>query len=323
MNCKNTTRREFLKAVAGSSLLMALPMSWGCQQTQGVAVSLVKDPDDSYALKRALQLVGGLSFLKPGDSVLLKPAINSCNPFPATTSPFIISELITILKDRGAGDIFVGDLSPTLRDTMHCMQETGIYQAVIDSGAQMVAFEDEDMVHVQPELAVHWPQGFSVPSLFNKVDHIISLPRFSTHGLAGYSMGIKNFVGAISYDERIFLHITPDFFPCIAEIPLCTDKIRLSILDARKGFSHGGPDTGTLITPGIIMASKNLVAADTVGLALLKTIGTTSNLMNRRVWDDPVIKRSVEVLSPSLRLESMDLRSEGIENIDAIREQLL
>jgi len=323
MNCKEKTRREFLKVVAGSSLLMTLPISWGCPRTQRIAVSLVKDPDDSYTLKRALEMVGGLDFLKPGDSVFLKPAINSYNPFPATTSPLIISELIALLKDKGAGDIFVGDLSPFTQDTMYCMQQTGIYQATIDGGAQIVEFEDEDMVHVKPELAIHWPDGFSIPTLFNKVDHIIALPRLSTHGLAGFSMGLKIFVGAIHFEKRIFMHMSSDFLKCIAEIALCTDKIRLSILDARQGFSHGGPDTGTLITPGIIMASKSLVAADAVGLALLKTIGTAPSLMNTRVWDQPTIKRGVEVYSPSLSLATMDLRWEGIENIDDIKEQLV
>jgi uncharacterized protein (DUF362 family) len=71
------------------------------------------------------------------------------------------------------------------------------------------------------------------------------------------------------------------------------------------------------------MASKSLVAADTVGVALLKTIGTISKLMDTRVWDQPTIKRAVEVYSPSLSLETMDIRGEGVENIEDIKEQLL
>lgn len=324
MKCnREITRREFFKVVAGSSLLMTLPMSGGCPGLKGVTVSLVKDPDDSYALKRAIEMVGGLDFLKPGDSVLLKPAINSSNPFPATTSPLIVSELISLLKDKRVGDIFLGDRSPVVRDTMYCMQETGIYQAAIDGGAEVVVFEDDDMVHVEPELAIHWPEGFSIPHLFNQVDHIIALPRLSTHLMSGFTMGLKIFVGAIPPDERWQMHLSSDFLKCLAEIALCTDKIRLSILDARQGFSEGGPDEGTSITPGIIIASKNLVAADAVGLALLKTIGTTSELMNTRVWEHPTIERGVEVFHPSLTLETMDLRWENIENMDEIREQLL
>jgi uncharacterized protein (DUF362 family) len=320
------TRREFLKTISISPFLVSLPMNQGCFLQQPVEVSLVKDTNDSYAIKRALELIGGLDFLNIGDSVLLKLALNSSNPFPATTSPSMISELIALLKDRGAGDILVGDRSAYGRDTMYCMEETGIYQAAIDSGAEVVVFEDNDTVHVKPAGAVHWPEGFSVPRLFNQVDHIIALPRLSTHAMAGFTMGLKIFVGAIPPDERLQMHtshgLSSSFLKCLAEIALCSDKIRLSILDARQGFSKGGPDEGTLVTPGIIIASKSLVGADAVGLALLKTIGTTSQLMNMRVWDHPTIARGIEVFAPYLTLATIDLLSEGIDNMDAINEQL-
>ena len=330
MSGKIITRREFLKMMGASSLLMSLPMSAGCPLQQAVRVSLVKDSDDAYAIRRAIELAGDLDFLASGDSLLLKVALNFSDPFPATTSPLMVSELITLLKDRGAGDVFVGDRSPSWMDTMNCMEETGIYQAALDAGAEVVVFEEEDMVHVEPELAIHWPEGFSIPNLFNEVDHIISLPTLRAHRLAGFTMGVKNFVGAMPQDDRFFMHgpslsAGENFMEMIAEIPLCTDKIRLSVLDAREGWSIVGleEEYGTLITPGIVIASKSLVGADAVGLALLKSVGTTSDLMETRVWDHPVIKRAVEVYCPNLSCETMALQSEGVENIDEIKKQLL
>ena len=320
------TRREFLKTISISPFLVSLSMSQGCFLQEPVKVSLVKNASDSYALKRALELIAGLDFINIGDSVLLKIALNSSNPFPATTSPSMISELIVLLKDKGAGDILVGDRSAYGRDTMYCMEETGIYQAAIDSGAEVVVFEDSDTVHVKPSGAIHWPEGFSIPRLFNQVDHIIALPRLSTHAMAGFTMGLKIFVGAIPPDERLQMHtshgLSSAFLKCLAEIALCSDKIRLCILDARQGFSRGGPDEGTVVSPGIVLASKSLVGVDAVGLALLKTIGTTSQLMNMRVWDHPTIARGVEIFAPYLTSATMDLLSEGIDNMDAINEQL-
>ena len=181
MSSNTVTRREFLQKVSLSPLLLSLSLNPGCFLQQPVTVSLVKDTDDSYAIQRALELIGGLDFLHIGDSVLLKLALNSANPFPATTSPVLLSELITLLKDHGAGDIVVGDRSAYGRDTMYCLQETGIYQAAVDSGAEVVVFDENDTVRVKPERAIHWPDGFSVPRLFNQVDHIIALPRLSTH----------------------------------------------------------------------------------------------------------------------------------------------
>ena len=323
MDRKKTTRREFLKFLGGSSLLMMLPMSEGCLDWQGYPVSLVKSNDDSYSINRALDMIGGLDFLNSGDSVLLKLALNSPNPFPATTSPSMVAELIKLLQDRGAGDILVGDKSPSWRDTMDCMHQTGIYQAAINEGAEAVEFDDLEMVHVKPELAIHWPDGFSMPKLFNQVDHIIALPTLRTHQLAGFTMGLKIFVGVLPQDDRFSIHSSPDFLQGIAEIALCTDKIRLSILDARQGFSEDGPDQGTLINPNTIIASNNVVAADAVGLALLKSIGTTSDLMSTSVWDHPTIKRGVQIHSPSLSLETMNISWEGLDTMEEIVGQLL
>lgn len=318
-------RREFLKLVGCSSLLLALPGIEGCREEPPdttYQVSLVKDSDENYTLNKAIELVGGLDFLSQGDSVLLKLALNSPSLFPSTTSPFVVSELIGLLKDKGAGNIYVGDKSPTWRDTMNCLEETGIYQAVVDAGAEIAVFEDEDMVSVKPENAIYWPLGFSIPKLFNEVDHIITLPTLRTHALAGFTMGIKTFVGAIPQAERIGMHASLNFLEAIAEIPLCTDKIRLSLLDARQGFNSGGPDSGNLVTPGIIIASKDLVAADAAGVALLRTIGTTLSLSIGSIWDQHTIKRGIQAYSPSLSFETLEILSEGVDNIEEIRKQL-
>ena len=164
MDWRKITRREFLRIVGSSSLFMTLPLSGGCLNVRDYAVSMVKDADDAYSIRRALDLIGGLDFLKPGDSVLLKLALNSPNSFPATTSPTMVTEVIKLLKERGAGDIWVGDKSPVWRDTMDCMEKTGLYQAAVDAGAETVEFKDDDMVHVQPGHALHWPGGFFIPT---------------------------------------------------------------------------------------------------------------------------------------------------------------
>jgi hypothetical protein len=44
--------------------------------------------------------------------------------------------------------------------------------------------------------------------------------------------------------------------------------------------------------------------------------------MDMRVWDHPTIARAIEVYSPYLTPAAMDLRSEGIDTMDAIKEHL-
>ena len=318
----NLDRRTFLKLLGWSSLLITVPGTTACIDNikKPVHAALVKSSDDRYSLRRAIELIDGLDFITPGDSVLLKLALNSSNPFPATTSPFIVSELVKLLKERGAGDILVGDKSPTWQDTINCLQETGIYDAAVDAGAQIIVFEDEDMVPVKPEKAVHWPQGFSMPKIFAEIDHVIVLPTLRTHQMAGFTMGMKIFVGALPQDERFAMHNKSGaFFESIAEIALGTDKVRLSILDARQGFNSEGPDAGNLINPGIMIASKDLVAADAVGLALLKSEG--AQILNT-VWQHRTVKQGIAVHSPGLSSGTLKLITEGVDVLDAIEEQL-
>ncbi len=345
MSSDKINRREFLRLTGCSSLFLTLPIFGGCggngeetetnttntttdiipdttTYTANYTVSLVKNFDESYAINRAIELAGGLDFLSPGDSVLLKLALNSPNPFPATTSPFVVAELIRLLKERGAEKIYVGDKSPSWRDTLNCMERTGIYQAAVDNDAEPIVFEDDDMVRVKPPGATHWPTGFLMPELFNQVDHIIALPTLRTHSLADFTMGIKIFVGAMPQIYRRAIHDSIYFFERIAEIPLCTDRIRLSLLDARQGFNTEGPDSGNLITPGIIIVGKDYTSVDVAGLALLKTFESPSEPLLEDIWNHPIIKRSLQVRSPSLSSKSLQLVSEGIDNIEEIQEQL-
>jgi uncharacterized protein (DUF362 family) len=317
----NLDRRTFLKLLGWSSLMLTVPGTTACTDNikTPVQAALVKSSDDTYALNRALELIDGLDFLVPGDSVLLKLALNSSNPFPATTSPLVVSELVKLLKERGAGDILVGDKSPTWQDTINCLQKTGIYDAAVDAGAEIMVFEDKDMVPVKPEKAIHWPQGFSIPKILTEVDHIVVLPTLRTHQMAGFTMGMKIFVGALPQNDRSSMHGSRHFLESIAEIALCTDKIRLSLLDARQGFNSEGPDSGNLIKPGIVIASKDLVAADAVGLALLKAEG--AQILNT-VWQHPTIKQGIAVHSPGLSYETLKLLTEGVDVLDAIEEQL-
>ena len=349
MSSDKINRREFLKLTGCSSLFLTLPIIGGCGEqgqetetnttnsipdtaanpspdipadTTTYTVSLVKNFDDSYAINRAIELAGGLDFLSAGDSVLLKLALNSPNPFPATTSPLVVAELIRLLQEKGAGKIYVGDKSPSWRDTLNCMEKTGIYQAAVDNDAEIAVFEDNDMVHVRPSKATHWPSGFFMPELFNQVDHIIALPTLRTHSLADFTMGIKIFVGVMPQIYRRSMHDSIYFFERIAEIPLCTEKIRLSLLDAREGFNTEGPDSGNLIAPGIILAGKDYTAVDVTGLALLKTFEIPYSPLPQVIWNHPIIKRSLQVHSPNLSSQSLKLVSEGIANIKAIQEQL-
>ena len=45
-----------------------------------------------------------------------------------------------------------------------------------------------------------------VPNLLDKVDHIINVFRLSSHVWSQYTMAIKNWVGIMRPDDRVWMH---------------------------------------------------------------------------------------------------------------------
>jgi uncharacterized protein (DUF362 family) len=69
----------------------------------------------------------------------------------------------------------------------------------------------------------------------------------------------------------------------------------LIVLDGVDAFTTGGPDTGTLVHPEVILAGTDRIAVDAVGVALLRHYGTTPEVAAGAVFDLDQIKRASEL----------------------------
>ena len=65
--------------------------------------------DKAAAIREAVELAGGMPWLAPGETVLIKPALNSGGPFPCTASAVACAELVRMCLERGAARVFVAD----------------------------------------------------------------------------------------------------------------------------------------------------------------------------------------------------------------------
>ncbi len=324
---KKFSRREFLKMVSllGTTVFLGnfFPLKQRAK-TSAVLVSIARGDSMADSVRRAINLAGGLDFIKSGESVLIKPNVNSDDPHPGTTNPEVVFEVVNMVREKGAKRIIVADRSNPWWDTLKAMKKVGIYEAAVKGGAEVVVFSKGDYVKVNPENSYHWPNGFRIPRLVKQVDHIISLPVAKTHIIADFTMGIKNWVGLIPPSDRKYLHLKKkDYFASmLSEIHLAR-KPSFLVMDATKVFVSGGPSHGDIARPGLVMATSDLVANDVTGLALLKTLGTIEEIQKKSVWDQPQIKRAVElglgINSPS----EIILKTYGIPEEEKIRKQLI
>jgi len=107
------------------------------------------------------------------------------------------------------------------------------------------------------------------------VDHIISLPRFSSHMIAGYTHGHKCAVGWLRDDSRHEFHFKADsLHEKYVEVNYCSeirDRQRLTLALAEQFLLDAGPDNGTMTPadPWIVVASPHLANNDAVSVAAL------------------------------------------------------
>jgi uncharacterized protein (DUF362 family) len=207
---------------------------------------------------------------------------------------------------------------------------------------------------VKPAQATHWPDGFELAELLFAVDHVINVPVIKTHFQAWFTMSMKAFVGMSHHRSRREFHGTwkgegslfdqkrtssrrrgikkdPEqeaaelapFVNRIAELNLGITPA-LNILDGSKSFVFGGPSHGDTAEPNLVVASRDRVAADAVGVAVLKSVGTEERLQNRSVWDTPFLKHGIKIGLGIDSAAKLNLKAEGLEKeIGKIREMLV
>jgi uncharacterized protein (DUF362 family) len=111
-------------------------------------------------------------------------------------------------------------------------------------------------------------------------------------------MSLKNSVGLIakqisreSYNYMGELHSSPYQRLMIGEINKFY-PVHIVVMDATEGFSHGGPDSGSLIRPNVLLASDDRVAIDAVGVAILRYYGSTPDVMRGSIYNQEQISRA-------------------------------
>ncbi|MDI6807355.1 MAG: DUF362 domain-containing protein [Candidatus Eisenbacteria bacterium] len=285
-----------------------------------VPVGIARGKSVRESVQKAVELGGGLGFIKPGSTVLVKPNVNSDDSHPGTTNPEVLLHVLESVWGKNPKRVIVSDRSGFWGKTIEFMKKTGLYEAAIQGKAEVIPFDDGPWTEVKPASATSWKDGFRFPELPLRVDSIISIPVCKTHKFATFTMAIKNFVGFLHPDDRTSRlhksHGEPGFGTLIAELGLAVTP-KFYVMDATKVFVSGGPATGDEKKVDLIIASRDRVANDVVGLGLLKLLGTEKRIQDKSVWEQPQIKRTIEL---GLGIRSIEeLKLQGFNSPEAER----
>jgi uncharacterized protein (DUF362 family) len=316
--CPGMDRREFMKLMVALSAAAAIPSGLVSAAEKPLAsgpeakVSMAGASRGTNevglitAIRQVAEAATDFSWLSRGDSILIKPVVNSGNAYPATTNPIGLKAVIDLLKEKGAKRIIVSDMSgiehvkltpDKLRgSTRNLMKSCGLAQTVVEAGGELYYPEEEgwqSFFEDGPASGSNWKSGIMMPKIIKEVDHVVLLPRCSRHALAGATLGMKAAVGYWRTDSRLeYHHDATTFHEKTAEANTVTslkEKQRLTLTVADKIQATFGPDKGYVVVPdiGLIFASESLVAHDMISLAWLLDARLNVPADQQKMYQDP------------------------------------
>lgn len=329
-------RRRFLQNAAGlGGALLSAPLLEAANRSAGAEpvarVAFVKTTDRAAGVSRAIDLLGLNGF--KGRDLFVKPNFNSADTFPGSTHNDTLVALLRKLKNLGAGPLTIGDRSG-MGNTRGVMETKGIFKLGTEMATKVVVLDELPGEHwdviQHPEF--HWQRGFALPQAVRNAGGVVTTCCLKTHRFGGhFTLSLKNSVGLAAkhvptdpYNYMHELHSSPHQRRMIAEINTAYAP-DLVVLDGVQAFSGGGPEAGTLVNTNLILAGTDRIAIDAVGVAILRSVGTTPEVSRGPIFELEQIARAAElgvgVKSPR-QIELVTGDAQSAEYASRIREFL-
>ena len=232
--------------------------------------------------------------------VLIKPNFNTADPAPGSTHNDTLLALVDELWRMGARTISLGERS--YPPTRKVMREKGVLPLLQEKGVRIIDFDElpiRDWVEVHPRDS-HWPAGFRVARPILETECLVSTGCLKTHQHGGvFTLSLKLHVGVVptfrhGFDYMKVLHHSPWQQEMIAEInePFSPALI---LMDGVDVFVDGGPATGTRAAGNLMLAATDRVAADAVGVAVLRALGPDRGAGGIHVTEYPAGQRNIQI----------------------------
>lgn len=268
-----------------------------------------------------------------GKTVALKANYNSSDPFPASTHIDTLRAIVEGVKAQNPTSITLAERSG-MGDTGKVLEETGVMALAGELGFTAVLLDDipkEEWVKYE-RAGTHWLKGFYLAKLYHDADKIIQTCCLKTHRYGGhFTLSMKCSVGMVAkrvpggmYDYMWELHSSPYQRAMIAEIN-ANYNLDFAIMDGMKAFITGGPESGDVVEPGLMLASRDRVALDAVGVSILKLYGAKGKVGSEGVFEQDQIKRAAELgfgVRSADEIRLVPLNEEARGSVDRIEHVL-
>lgn len=241
-------------------------------------VAIVRYEKPLASVRKTVELANGLNSLSPGMKVFIKPNIvywtrtTRFHMWGVITTSRVIEDVVILLKERGVGDITIGEgmvtFNPKDRKTpFHAFESLGYNVLTRRYGVKCLNLHERPFTKVDIEKGVSL--NFNTDIL--ESDFVINIPVLKTHAQTVVSLGIKNLKGTLDLKSRKKCHSADpekNLHYMIAKLPRVIQP-GLTILDGIYTNERGPGFDGKLRRSNILAASTDMLSADMVGARIL------------------------------------------------------
>jgi len=218
------------------------------------------------SLELLLGSLGGMKrFVRPGNTVLLKPNMSFPNPpeQATTTDPRLVRGMIRHCLAAGAKKVLVAD--HPMRAVRLCLEMTGMKKACGGfPGVHLIGADREGMYREVNLKNTNHLRRTKVLRAVLDADVTINLPRMKSHAATTVSLGTKGNMGLIW--DRASFHGSMDLNEAIGDLNTLL-RADLTILDGTSVLTAGGPlGPGPVEELKCLIGGTDPVAVDAVGV---------------------------------------------------------
>lgn len=294
-------------------------------------VFLLKTADRAVGVPELINQIGLSDY--PKKQIAIKANFNSADPFPASTHLDTLRAIIISLKNAEVATITLAERSG-MGNTENVLEQMGVFALSKELGFETLILDNigkDGWVKFNRD-KTHWLHGFYLAKVFHDADKIVQTCCLKTHRFGGhFTLSLKNSVGMVAkkvpgeiYDYMWELHGSPFQRQMIAEINN-NYNLDFVVMDGIKAFISEGPEKGTVVKPNLLLASRDRVAIDAVGVAILKLYGAKGKIGEEEIFKQDQLKRAAGL---SFGVKSTDeikltaLNDETIDDLERIKQIL-
>jgi uncharacterized protein (DUF362 family) len=205
-------------------------------------------------------------------SVVLKPnLVEFFHRSSVNTDPRVVVAAANALRRLGASSVTVAEGPGHRRDTEAVVVASGLREAVDDAGIAFVDLNQAPVVRTALHSRYTGLGELWVPRVLQEADVVVSMPKLKTHHWTGVTLSLKNCFGCMpgrvyGWPKDVFhIHgIENSILDIYGAV-----RPSLAIVDGIVGMEGDGPIMGDPVTSGVIVVSRDGVAADVTASRLM------------------------------------------------------